>query len=725
MIATTIQKILDKQELNEEERLELLYWFTRLQNAPAQLDTLFAGGAARITAASQITPNLGVMTAGKFVTPSSSATSTIPTEAGFTGSFMSGNGETFNGEVYNVGGVNAGQLQWGASQTDGALQAAEGLVFINDEGINFTSQGVMLNMAPSYPINRTGWILGGLGVSTPTQSLDVLGIHSFARNGAALIDDGFESGLGSWTQTGTPTLSTTYKASGSYSCQVDKNNYISKDISVTADNWYVISMKVRRTNQDSWISVLGHWYTYMENDAWTLIYLLHKATSTGTLTVTIKGVSGTNVLYVDDVYAYSTTVFAFSGSQFDNEDVYAIRASNKIFLGNNSTHNVIEVASTGLNVNSGLANLDTVIGGDTDAALLVTDASADKVGIGTATPSQKLDVAGSINVSTGNTYKVNGTTVLSGTVTGVTNGDSHDHNGGDGAAIPVGGISATGTPSATTFLRGDGTWSTPSGSGDMSKATYDTDNDGVVDNAELLQGNAASAFAVAAKGVTNGDSHDHNGGDGGTIAYSSLTGTPIAETNANDLYQTSSPGGASLWTGTISGAPSGTSVTVSAPTTGTEGVLVPASTSQLAKMRLYNLTRGTSALISNYNTGTNVITLTATVPAAWANGDSLTVASQTVSGGGFSWVDLEITSGPTGKSYMFVKYQVTSATVANTVRIHPTETFGTSKLDNVFAQVAGTTATAFGLIKIISNVFSLAWTGSITAGAVREAGYLS
>ena len=36
-------------------------------------------------------------------------------------------------------------------------------------------------------------------------------------------------------------------------------------------------------------------------------------------------------------------------------------------------------------------------------------------------------------------------------------------------------------------------------------------------NASKLEGNAASAFAVAAKGVTNGDSHDHVGGDGAAI----------------------------------------------------------------------------------------------------------------------------------------------------------------------------------------------------------------
>lgn len=49
----------------------------------------------------------------------------------------------------------------------------------------------------------------------------------------------------------------------------------------------------------------------------------------------------------------------------------------------------------------------------------------------------------------------------------------------------------------------------------------------------------ATDYAVAAKGVTNGDSHDHSGGDGGQIAYSSLSGTPslgtISSQNANNV----------------------------------------------------------------------------------------------------------------------------------------------------------------------------------------------
>lgn len=47
----------------------------------------------------------------------------------------------------------------------------------------------------------------------------------------------------------------------------------------------------------------------------------------------------------------------------------------------------------------GDANTDVRIEGDTDANLLFTDASADKVGIGTATPSEKLSVSGDVGIT--------------------------------------------------------------------------------------------------------------------------------------------------------------------------------------------------------------------------------------------------------------------------------------------------------------------------------------
>ena len=80
---------------------------------------------------------------------------------------------------------------------------------------------------------------------------------------------------------------------------------------------------------------------------------------------------------------------------------------------------------------------------------------------------------------------------------GVTNGDTHDHAGGDGAQIAYSSLS--GLPTLGT----------------------------IADNAE-------GDFAIAAKGVTNGDTHDHVGGDGAQIAYSSLSGLPTLGTIADN-----------------------------------------------------------------------------------------------------------------------------------------------------------------------------------------------
>ena len=239
------------------------------------------------------------------------------------------------------------------------------------------------------------------------------------------------------------------------------------------------------------------------------------------------------------------------------------------------------------------------------------------------------------------------------------------------------------------------------------KALFDTTNPAAIGTA------APGTQLIAAR-----RDHVHAG------SYLSLSNLPTAETNTNDIFRCDSPGGTSAWTGTINGTPSGASVVYNLGT-GTPAAMVPTSTSQLGKMRLYNTTRGTSALILNVNTGTKTITLTGNAPAAWANGDALTIASQTVTGSGFGMVDIEITSGPTNKSYMFVQQLISSNTVGDRFTLHPYETHAISKYKNTFAQAAGVVMDVLELIKITDNVFSLFWTGTPLLIIVRESGYLS
>lgn len=78
--------------------------------------------------------------------------------------------------------------------------------------------------------------------------------------------------------------------------------------------------------------------------------------------------------------------------------------------------------------------------------------------------------------------------ITGGTISGVT------YTLPDNSILPVKLYRVSGTPSATTYYRGDNTWASPAGSGDMAKAVYDVGDDGQVDNAAV----ADTAVALSA-----------------------------------------------------------------------------------------------------------------------------------------------------------------------------------------------------------------------------------
>ncbi len=117
---------------------------------------------------------------------------------------------------------------------------------------------------------------------------------------------------------------------------------------------------------------------------------------------------------------------------------------------------------------------------------------------------------------------------------------AHAHTGGLGAQIAyssLSGLPTLGTAAAqnTTSFEASGAISTHAalttthGISSFGASLVD-DANAAAARTTLGLGTAATSaatdFAVAANGVTNGDSHNHLGGDGGTIAYSSLSGTP-------------------------------------------------------------------------------------------------------------------------------------------------------------------------------------------------------
>lgn len=66
---------------------------------------------------------------------------------------------------------------------------------------------------------------------------------------------------------------------------------------------------------------------------------------------------------------------------------------------------------------------------------------------------------------------------------------------------------------------------------DLASPSSARTNLGLGDSATKNVGTGADNVAAGNRGVTNGDSHDHNGGDGAQIAYSSLSGLPTLPTD--------------------------------------------------------------------------------------------------------------------------------------------------------------------------------------------------
>lgn len=192
---------------------------------------------------------------------------------------------------------------------------------------------------------------------------------------------------------------------------------------------------------------------------------------------------------------------------------------------------------------------------------------------------------------------------------------------------------------------------------------------------------------------------------------------PSAEINSENLYRCNSAF-ASGWTGTINGAPSGANVTVTT-STGNIASITPQSSSLLAKMRLYNTTRGNYALIQSVSG--SVVTLTANAPAGWANGDSLTVISTTVnSGDGRNWSELEITSGVT-KNHIFLEVGWTNTTAGKQCGVAPVETFSFAK---AFFLTSAGQATLDCQPLACNLVFALSWQDAGSSIIVKYKGFL-
>lgn len=135
-------------------------------------------------------------------------------------------------------------------------------------------------------------------------------------------------------------------------------------------------------------------------------------TSTGG-NVRLLGINGSNACYIGAIDSGVTSSVINASTSSVLLEFYA-GGTQRMALRSNS-----------LTINETAQNFDVRIEGQTDANLFFTDASTDRIGIGTNTPSYKLDVNGDVNVASGSAYYHNGTAGISGTYTfgGGTTGD--------------------------------------------------------------------------------------------------------------------------------------------------------------------------------------------------------------------------------------------------------------------------------------------------------------
>ncbi len=119
---------------------------------------------AIIRGLSDIDVNLGVVRAGEFLALSRG---TNPQSDDAIGTFISALGRIFNTKKYHIGGVNLGQLKWGANSETGELEAGDGTVVLTEKGLSVYSDGT--------EIARLGNITDFLPLVTPWDDEIVYG----------------------------------------------------------------------------------------------------------------------------------------------------------------------------------------------------------------------------------------------------------------------------------------------------------------------------------------------------------------------------------------------------------------------------------------------------------------------------------------------------------------------------------------------------------------------
>lgn len=206
-------------------------------------------------------------------------------------------------------------------------------------------------------------------------------------------------------------------------------------------------------------------------------------------------------------------------------------------------------------------------------------------------------------------------------------------------------------------------------------------------------------------------------GSGGSVEALLLCNTKaIPITSSDNLLETSTSLDDSDFSATA-GAISGATVPYSSPSGDEE---VAAFAGGLGSIVLWNTTNvpPDDALISSVNTGTNTITLTANAPGTWANGENITIRSQTNTNnnGSAYFFDYEITSSTvpelTRAVYLELQYYDSGGANERAV-IHPYEAFANSKRQNLDTTEAAVFSNrTITMMPLIERRFTVQFTAS-------------
>lgn len=455
----------------------------------------------------------------------------------------------------------------------------------------------------------------------------------------------------------------------------------------------------------------------IHNNSGTQVALFGAGGGTGSSLVGTTNIGSASADYIQVAGGTGATTFTATGSSTDIDITAVPKGTGKFKV-------------TG----------DVNISGLTASKVVFTDASKNltSTGIGNSTDFIKGD--GSLD---GSTYLTgNQTIALSGDVSG-TGSTSITTTIGAGV-VGIAMLSATGTPSATTFLRGDNTWATPAGSGTVTNTGGNLTANSVVlgagtSDVKVVAGvttNGAGQLVLGVNATTLGNVKMFGSTSGDvTFGPAAVAGTATVFTlppdnGTNGYYLKTNGSGVTTWAAATGGLTNWTEALTTAAPNATINVSSFTATNGTTHQDAAFIPKGSSgsvivAIPDNTTTGGNKRG-TASVDLQLTR----TAASQVVSGSYSFGVGARNTvsgdwSGAIGFNNNVSGYSSFAAGESNTVSNGPGMAVGSSNtVSGIYSAALGRTHTVSGINSFAYGESNTASTSYTFAGGLYADAYL-